>query len=175
MTPLDRFNQWFANPISEIEHSSADAAYLVLSVSFSMFERFVKSRMQTEKDALKIRQMDKKAKEAFFFQFSTHILGMNDEKLFENFWDMYRNGIAHFFQPKVVEWDGKTFGHLISVHRGFNDLPEYYCDPGGSWFIRINPWRWTERVITLWRSRPDLLDVLPQFPLAEIQIELIQP
>lgn len=168
MTPIEKFEKWFASPISHIERSSADAAFIVLGVSCSMFERFVKSRMCTEKDALGIRRMHWKQKNAFFYSFSPRILGMADEKLFDNFWQMYRVGIAHYFMPQKVEWDGKTWGHAISVDEGFKDLPEYFHDAYFGYVIRINPWRWTERVINLWRARPDLLDVLPKFPLAEV-------
>jgi hypothetical protein len=175
MTPIEKLEKWFAKPIVEIEKTSADAAFLVLSASFSMFERFVKSRMHTEKDALGTRRMNKDEKKAFFYKFSADILGIPDPKLFENFWDMYRNGIAHYLQPKLIEIDGKEYGWRISVGGSFKDLPEYYHDPKDGWVIRINPWRWTERVVNLWRSRPDLLDVLPQFPLAEIQTESISP
>lgn len=174
MTPLEKFEKWIALPISHIEHSSADAAFIALGVSFSMFERFVKSRMHTEKDALGIRRMDTKQKDAFFYKFSPQVLGMADQKLFDNFWQMYRVGIAHYFMPMTIEWDGKNWNHLISVEDGFKDLPEYFHDAHFGHVIRINPWRWTERVINLWRLRPDLLEVLPKFPLAEVHTELIE-
>ncbi len=171
MTPIEKFEKWFASPISRIEDTSADAAFIVLGVSFSMFERFVKSRMRAEKETLGIRRMNKEEKIAFFYQFALPILGMTDQKLLENFWQMYRVGIAHYFMPMTVEWDGKTWNHLISVEAEFKDLPEYFHDLHSGHFIRINPWRWTERVVNLWRSRPDLLDTLRQFPLAEVHVD----
>ena len=174
MTSPEKFEKWFAAPISEIEASSADSAFIVLGISCSMFERFVKSRMKLEKDELGIRQMTKEQKSAFFYKFAPQVLGMTDPTLFSNFWEMYRVGIAHFFMPQVVDWNGKKWSHCISVEKGFADLPEYFHDPYFGDVIRINPWRWTERVVNLWRSRPDLLDVLQAFPLAEVHTEFLE-
>lgn len=164
-----KFEQWMARPLDEIEQRSADSAFIVFMASFAMWERLVKSRIQAEKDALRVRQMDAKQKNDLFYTLSAGMLGMADVMLFKNFWHVYRDGIAHYFQPMLEGMDGKSYGWRINA--GYGELPEYFDDPTAGRVIRISPWKWTRRVVQEWRARPDLLAILKGMPIAEVTIE----
>lgn len=163
-----KFEKWMARPLEEIEARSADSAFIVLMASFAMWERLVKSRMRAEKDALGIRRMDEGQKKEFFYELSADMLGIADVQLFKNFWHIYRDGLAHYFMPMDKGMDAKEYNWSISADYG--DLPEYHGDPATVRTIRVNPWRWTRRVVKEWRARPGLLAELQHVPFAEVSV-----
>jgi len=157
MSSKKHFELWFANPLNELEQRSEHGAFLAFMVSFSLFERFVKSKLDAE---------NRNGKE--FFDEDAAVLGI-DRQLFGDFWDMYRVGIMHYLQPKIGKKDGLLLSWEIAAEYG--ELPEYFLDTEENiWFIRISPWKWAKLTVRLWESRPDLLDKLEKFPMGRIRL-----
>jgi len=162
MSAYDQFKAWFITPLEELEQLSinetADGRLIALMISISLFERFVKSKLHSER----------RNGEKFFNQEAASILGI-DEARFADFWTVYRVGFMHYSQPKTSTKDGLPLYWELSDT--FAEVPEYYFDPKERiWFIRIDPWKWAKRTFRLWESRPDLVDQLKSFPMGTTRI-----
>jgi hypothetical protein len=160
MTAHKLFKLWFEDPLPKLE-SSPENAFLAFMASFALFERFIKSKLKKDTGSATKDEFEAEA---------TRVLSLTDPNLFPQFWDMYRNGIAHFLQPKLLKKDGLRLAWEIDAN--FGEVPEYfYRKTKNDWVIRISPWKWSKFTLALWKTRPDVLDYLAQFPFGEIYEE----
>jgi hypothetical protein len=157
MSPLEKFDHWFAEPLSQLpELKNCNAAFIAFQISFALWERLIKSQLKQEK-------IDANPKN--FIARSAKHLNVDDE-LFDKFWGMYRDGIQHYLQPKVFTSKGVKYGWEIDA--GYGALPEYYEKAPDHKIIRISPWKWASRVVDEWRKRTDLLEVFDSHRFGDI-------
>ncbi len=153
LSKIERLRLWFKSPVSKL---SGDDAFVVLMVSMSLFERFVKASL---------KEQNLKATPEKFRQEAAHILNL-DSNLFNKFWGMYRDGMQHYLQPKTfTSGDIKYSWEISSRH---SKLPEFRIDSPTHHTVIVNPWEWFSLVFDLWEGRPDLLDKLSEYPIGSI-------
>jgi hypothetical protein len=160
MTPHEAFKRWFEEPIPLLE-SNPDNAFIALMASFALCERYFKSKLHAD---------GKKADTQNMFLEAATTFGV-DKKLFADFWEIYRNGIAHFLQPQIIKGgkNGLDLGWEISADAGFSEFPIYHFRVDeNDWVVRINPWHWCKKNIDLWMARPDLLNSLSHVPFGAV-------
>jgi hypothetical protein len=154
---LDKFEKWFATPIRQLTSiENGDGSFVMMSVSFSLFERFVKSDL--------IRS-ETKADPCNFFKRAAAITNV-EEPLFKLFWGMYRDGIQHYLQPKTFKTKGVQYGWSIS-HK-FGAMPSFIIDLGIEKTIGIDPSKWTNFVLKLYENDPEILDIMESHSLGGI-------
>ena len=146
---LSKFERWFVEPIRRLEQlEKGDGAFAALSLSFGLFERYIKSDL---------KRRDIVANPENFFSHSAEKTGVELE-LFKKFWGMFRDGVQHFLQPKTFSSNGIfygwTFGHT------FPAMPYYLVDTPEERTIAFDPWKWTEFVLSLYHNDPEILDVM---------------
>ena len=157
MTPLQKFDHWFTDPLNALlVLKNGNAAFVVFQVSFALWERLIKSLLKAEKV---------KASPDNFVSRSADYLNI-DPGLFDKFWGMYRDGIQHYLQPKPFTSGGVRYGWSISAD--FGALPEFEEKAADHKIIRINPAAWANYVLEEWRKRPDLLEVFESHKFGEI-------
>lgn len=154
-TDLERFIRWFVVPIQTLKTlPNGDAAFVALSVGFLLCERYyrVTTTSQEEVDGDKFR--NKAAEE----------LDVNKE-FFSVFWAAYRNGLMHQGTPKIYERDGIRYKWMIDAQ--FDEYPTYY-DKDGIRFICLNPWKFTDFMISKFLESPQHLNGALVYELGHI-------
>ncbi|MFA5234058.1 MAG: hypothetical protein WC390_06615 [Sulfurimonas sp.] len=153
LPPIERLRIWFRDPVKKL---SGDDAFVCLSISLSLFERYVYAVLSEEGSNADKKSFEKKASD---------ILQI-DLEVVNKFWGMYRTGLQHFLQPKIFESNGIKYRWEICGN--FSAKPELVKKAPNLYIVRIDPWKWFNLVFDLWEKRPDLLDRLSDFPLGEI-------
>ena len=95
-----------------------------------------------------------------FHEFGAKDLGC-DKDTFKRFWDSYRVGMQHYFQPKNYVEDkgqGDRWGWDIASAPGYNVFPEVVHLPPNHHVIKIDPWKFADHVVARWHEHPHLLD-----------------
>jgi hypothetical protein len=155
MTPEDKLERWFLAPVKSLARlDNGDGAFAALSISLSLYERLIHSRLHAQH--LSASPND-------FESFAANDLGVTSD-VFNKFWGMYRVGIQHFFQPKRFTSNGIRYGWQISSD--YKNVPECIVDPTDHDLIHvvINPWAFAELVGQKVRGDLSLFDELPDFP-----------
>lgn len=154
---IEQFDRWFAFPIRLLKSiDKGDGAFVALSVSFALFERYVKSDL---------KRKSKPANPQNFFADASNLTGV-DLDLFKKFWGMYRDGIQHFLQPKRFTSSGIEYGWVIEAQ--FPAMPYYLVDTPTERVIAIDPWKWADFVLALYENDPEILDVMESHALGGI-------
>ena len=151
LSEIERLRIWFKSPVSKL---SGDDAFVVLMISFSLFERFIKASLDE-------RNINGKQ----FPVEAAKVLNI-DENVFRNFWEVYRHGIQHFLQPKKHKDKGVIYGWEINSKHP--NLPTYRVETSQFTTIILNPWGWFDLVFDLWEQKPELLNQLAVFPIGSI-------
>lgn len=160
MSALEKYERWFFSPLLELEKmGKGDGAFIALSVSFGLFERFIKSEL---------KRKNIKGNYENFLSEAVSLLEI-DKDLFDKFWGMYRDGIQHYLQPKVFTSGGVTYGWQIGASYG--ELPQFHQISSVEKVIIISPWKWAVKVVELWRARPELLETFNSHSLGKIYNE----
>ncbi|HVX91061.1 MAG TPA: hypothetical protein VHC20_05560 [Candidatus Paceibacterota bacterium] len=154
---LSKFERWFAGPIRLLSAiGSGDGAFVALSVSFALFERYVKSDL---------KRSGRDGSPPEFFARSAQLAGL-DEDLFKKFWGMFRDGIQHYLQPKTFESKGVKYGWSVSAD--YPAMPYYLVDTPDDKTIAFDPWKWTDFVLGLYEKDPSILDILESHSLGHV-------
>ena len=138
-SPRERFDRWFTAPVKvlseELDHG--DGAFVVMSIGFFLCERYFRSVTCTTDDHKDISFRNRAADD----------LDVNRD-FFEDFWNIYRNGIQHQGSPKRQVIDKKIPnthqskpGYPISYKwriGSFDSLPQKWLDAGHT-YICIDP------------------------------------
>jgi hypothetical protein len=154
---LAKFERWFASPIFLLKAlPDGDGAFAALSISFSLFERYVKSDI--------VRRGEKATPHAFEAD-AVRLTGV-EQDCFEKFWGMFRVGIQHYLQPKTFETKGVKYGWNISAEHPA--MPYYMINTANEKLIAFDPWKWAEWVLDLYRNDPEILDIMESHALGEV-------
>jgi len=146
---LKKFDRWFVAPIQLLKAlSGGDGAFVALSVSFSLFERYVKSDLKRRKVVAD--------SENFFIEASL-VTGVEPD-LLKKFWGMFRDGMQHYLQPKTFTSNGIYYGWAFG--ESFPALPYYVVNTETDRTIALNPWKWTEFVVSLYEKDPGILEIM---------------
>jgi len=135
--------------------------FAALGICCGLFERFIDSSL---------KQTDTKAAPEAFRKTAAQDLGCSQDAV-ERFWDGYRLGIQHAFQPKsYIEDEGKgdRWGWEMAEADGFHHYPEIIKQDSKTFILRIDPWKFVDHVLKRWKENPDLLNVLSEFVLGNI-------
>jgi hypothetical protein len=153
LSSREKFERWVETPLEVLRNiPNGDGAFVALCISFSLYERFIHSvikspNSQTSPD---------------FFDLGAKDLGC-DPKTFKRFWESYRVGMQHFFQPKNYtekKGQGDRWGWDIASSAGYNAFPEIVSPSAGHFIIKIDPWKFSDHVVVRWRENPRLLDAI---------------
>ena len=157
INPKELFERWFVVPLHLLEHvPSGDGAIVAFTSSLYLYERYAKSLI----DASKHKADDT----AFYaqlvgdFRFS-HV---NDAKLF---WNVARNGFLHQGMAMVQQHGAELPPWLFSADF---KAPVEFLDIRGTRVLCIQPWLFRDRVLGLFRDRPELIAHSKSFPWASI-------
>lgn len=134
--PFDKIDAWFINPIrrlKEIRTYDLDGAFLAMSASLAMYERFLIKLAQSWGCSLTDTNRH---------QFGSVNLGIS-EKDFRDFWDCYRNGLQHQFQPKKK---AGSCTYRWSISCDFAAIPKVTRLSDKVCVIEIDPWKFAELV-----------------------------
>ena len=114
LTVEEKFRRWVLARIEKLrELPNGDGAFAALSICCGLFERFIWSCLDTE---------DVKATPKNFRRRAAKDLGCTEEA-FQRFWEGYRLGMQHAFQPKAyierrgrgVDGDGRWLRQKNSI------------------------------------------------------------
>lgn len=76
------------------------------------------------------------------------------------FWATFRVGLCHQAMPQ----DGRTKWVVSSE---YGALPEF-AEENGTDYVKLDPWKFAERVLQKYENEPHLITVSESFPLASI-------
>jgi len=154
-----RLDLWFANPISELldnRTETSDGGFLVLSGALALYERYL---------VKKFPGLDASGKN--YIERDTKWggdLGL-EQPLFSAFWDCFRNGLQHQFQPKTR--CGKTkYEWSLSSHYG---VPKVEAVSEKLFRIEINPWSFAALVRKRYSDNQELMNTCDSHKLGEIR------
>lgn len=157
---LRNFVRWFVIPYQTLKNiPNGDGGFVAMSIGLSLCERWHRIEKK-EQDNYKKEEFKKAAAEYLSV----------DEKFFEDFWDVFRNGIQHQGQPKWRKGNGadrKPYGWLFSHE--FESYPKLGTDTDGKEYICIDPFAFTDQYIDLFLSDPQKLSEAVHHSFGEIR------
>jgi hypothetical protein len=145
--PFDKIGAWFIGPIRqlyEIRNANSDGAFLAMSASCAMYERYL----------IKVGQKEGRNTEDGRNEIGGEDLNKIGNENFKKFWDCMRNGLQHQFQPKK---DG-DFNYFWALSDEFTGFPEVTHEGGRKYTIKINPWEFAEHVNKCYEDNPDFYE-----------------
>ena len=142
--PFDMVDCWFIGPIRALRDSrnkDSDGAFLALSASCAMYERFL----------IKLAQSRKEGPGTTRNELGGEDLGIGENN-FKIFWECFRDGLQHQFQP-TKERNKKTY--YWSVSDEHDGVPNIIKEDERKFTIQINPWKFAEFVNQRYTDNPD--------------------
>ncbi len=176
MTPRQKFIRWYVRPFNRLKRiKSGDGAYLALSMGFFLCERFYRIRSNTITQHWKTLPFLTAAARGYDC----------DLRVFQAFWDLFRNGIQHQGAPKkryTAHWlPGKPKVRLRWVIGDSLPYRPAYIVADGVRRVGVNPWEFTRFILRRFLETPRALErsvshgfgnILPQ-PATEPIINVI--
>lgn len=150
-TAANLFKRWYVEPVEILKTlPDGNGGFAAFVVGIALYERLIKARLKlqhqpTDDDTVR-REIAQDLR-----------LPDGERSIF---WDMFRNGMMHQAMPK----SGKTDW---AFHHSFSGYPEFKTINGQS-VICINPWKFTDRVLQEFMSKPELIIASNSFPLGTI-------
>jgi hypothetical protein len=162
LSPQQKFERWVLKPITVLRSlDDGDGAFAALSVGCGLFERFIDSGLSKK---------EIKASPEAFRKAAAHDLGCAEDAM-QRFWDGYRLGMQHAFQPKAYVQEkgaGDSWGWEMAEADGFHHYPEIQQIGDHAFLVRIDPWKFINHVLARWKENPELMNELPEFVLGDI-------
>ncbi len=149
--PLERFNGWFASAIDKLkELPEGDGAFAALMIALPLYERYIIAKLKLSEQATEEEEIRREMGAD---------LQLNDQDR-RVFWAMFRTGFMHqaMVQSGRTQW-------LVSHH--FEALPSIRIFHGVE-CVCMDPWKFADRVVKLFRSDPRLITASDSFPLADV-------
>jgi len=148
----DRFKLWYLEPLHALEAMpSGQGGFVALATACFLYERYAVAILTFQ---------DKKADRAG----KVSQLGKDfniDETTAEIFWKVIRDGLLHQGMPlQVKNLPGWGFHHTYPAIALDNTNDRY--------FLKVQPWKFTDRVLQLWEANFNLLQSSGSFPWATI-------
>src|SRR6266516_774713 len=157
------FERWVIIPFKELRKiPRGDGAFAALAMGFGLYERYISSRIHRRNGNID----NERYKEA-----SGDFDGAVSPDDFKAFWEMYRVGVQHFFQPKAFTKgkDKIRWGWDISEEKGYSAFPKVIQIDSDLFIIAIDPWAFVNHVVDRWLQRPELIDELSATRLGKIE------
>lgn len=146
-----KFKIWYVDPIKKLEElPNGNGGFVAFIVGLALYERLIRSKLQINNQ----ESTEESIKSAMNID-----LGITEGQR-NVFWDLFRNGLLHQAMPKP----GNT---VYKFRDDFSNKPEF-VESNGQWFIYINPWKFTYRVLNEFLSQPELIIASESCPLASI-------
>ena len=154
--PEELFDRWYVQPLKMLKKvPNGDGAFVVLMALCPLYERYAIAVIeQSGPKALKGTKLDQ-----FMKDFETN---MDTAKAF---WNVIRNGLAHQAMPKR---NSRKKGFPRWVFQGSFPKPVELVTVNGEQVLRIQPWLFMEKVLSLWQENLALLTENKSFPWANI-------
>jgi len=145
------FNLWFVEPIEKLkELPNGSGGIIAFMIGLALYERLIIAKLKFENCPSDEESIRKAMSEDLQ-------LSESQQRVF---WDMLRNGFLHQAMPKI----GKT---RCMFHDSFTEYPVFKTLDGME-VICINPWRFTDRVISEYLAYPCLINISESYPLVRI-------
>ena len=158
------FNKWIVVPLSKLrEIPQGDGTFAALSIAFGLYERYLVSKLDAEHG-------DSSPQERYELA-SRDFDSLVTPSEFQDFWDMYRVGIQHYFQPKTFtkSKDKTRWGWDISENKDYKKYPVTIENEPNLFIITLDPWQFIEHVLQRWRETPRLINHLKTFAFGQIK------
>lgn len=159
------FQRWVIAPLKALrELPNGDGAFAALTIAFGLYERFLISTLAAQGEGEAPEERHKLASRDF-----DSTVTPED---FQAFWDMYRVGVQHSFQPKnfTKSKDSTTWGWDISEDKGYHKYPTIIHTSSNCYIIAIDPWKFIEHVVLRWQEHPELLNQKPVYSFGTITV-----
>jgi len=151
----DRFRIWYVEPLRALEQlPDGQGGFVALATSCFLYERYRSAVLSAQGKKANISAMINQLSRDFNVDYSVA----------EAFWDLIRNGLLHEGMPlqrthgvPLPRW---AFHHLYPV------IALEKCN-GENW-LKVQPWKFMNRVIELWDTNFVLLSQSNSFPWANI-------
>ena len=160
--PEDKFERWVVAPIDRLRQlPQGDGAFAALSICCGLFERLIDSFLSRDKV---------KATPEAFWEAAARDLGCSEEAM-RRFWNGFRLGMQHAFQPKAYVEDrglGNRWGWDMAEAEGYHHFPEILQKDPKTFTVRIDPWKFVDHVLERWRQNPEVMNQLSEFVLKNI-------
>jgi len=151
----DRFKLWYVEPLHTLyEMSGGQGGFIALATSCFLYERHAIAVLQ--------RREVKAGRPSILQQLSADF-GV-EYKTAEAFWDVVRDGLLHQAMPI-----GKKFGKPLPRFASHHVYPTLSLETieGVRW-LKVQPWKFMDRVLELWDQNFELLRESGSFPWAII-------
>lgn len=162
------FSRWVIEPLSVLRKiDNGDGAFAALAMAFGLYERYIESKLHAE--------LGKAPEDQRYIFASQDFDGLVSADDFKAFWEMYRVGIQHHFQPKsfTKSKDNSNWGWDISSEKGYKKYPTINESPKGTFEIQIDPWLFVDHILLRWSQSPELIDQIQKVKFG--QIKTVQP
>lgn len=158
------FSRWVIEPLSvlrKIEHG--DGSFAALAMGFGLYERYLESKLHAE--------IGKAPEDQRYSLASQDFDGLVSPSDFKAFWEMYRVGIQHHFQPKnfTKTKDNSNWGWDISSEKGYKKYPTLTEGPPNNFEIQIDPWLFIDHILLRWAESPELINQIQKVRFGSIK------
>lgn len=161
--PATLFERWYGKPLAVLKEElpNGDGGFVVLATCCFLYERYAHAAIRAAKDrALKARQRppDTTLEEQLASDFGT------DVSTASAFWTVIRHGFLHSGMPMQRTQKGSLPPWMTG------DFPRpFQVQPiDGTNTLCVEPWRFRDRVLDLYRTRPELIECNKSFPWASV-------
>ncbi len=150
-SPMERFDGWFVRAIEKLkEMPEGDSAFAALMIALPLYERYINAKLKldgklTGEDDIR----DAIAADLALDNCQRRI-----------FWEIFRVGFMH-------QAMGKGGKNKWAVSQGFREMPEFKTVDGDN-YVRLDPWKFADRVLDMFKKDPRLITVSASFPLADV-------
>ncbi len=150
-----KFDRWFTRVFAALRQlPEGDGAIAALSIALYLYERYAVAKLEAGG-----RKADWAGK---LLQLAADFGITSDEA--DAFWNVFRNGLLHQGMP--VQLQGRSRLPKWLIAEGYSRTIELTTDTPP--VLRVEPWKFVQRVIELWQGDITLLSANKSFPLAEI-------
>jgi hypothetical protein len=148
------FERWYEAPLKKLEEvlPNGDGGFVVLAVSCFLYERYATAVIVERKGKATTEVLIENLAKDFNIENETARV----------FWDVIRNGFLHGAMPKVME-KGTP---IIKGWQASIDFQTPISFKDG--MLKIQPWKFRDHVLQLWKENPNLISTSKSFPWAKI-------
>ena len=113
-----KFDRWVIVPLTKLrEIPKGDGTFAALAIAFGLYERYLDSKIE--------KKGEKPDPQKRYSEASLDFDSKVTKEEFQSFWEMYRVGIQHYFQPKnfTKGMDKTRWGWDMSEDKKYKEYP----------------------------------------------------
>lgn len=149
--PIELFNRWYVEPINKLrELPNGDGGFAAFMIALPLYERYTVAKLKLD---------HKPTNDEDIYAEMANDLHLTDGQR-RVFWAIFRIGFMHEAMPQ----GGKT-QWITSAE--FTAFPEFVTIEGQN-YIRIDPWKFTDRVLSMFIEDHRRITASDSFPLPSI-------